>query len=194
MKFSERGNTCSITLKNSPDHLVYPQKFGVYNHALSSISLGSTGMPRRNWKRWLFKISGVNKVPCALCENGEQNRPIKWLPCFNLVPGLFLFPALPLSEGLWRYSARIEVILYRLSYSRQGCRQYLYLAIIEWDWVSRIWRIMQIEEGVIHQGRVKKDHKGTWSFMQRNWGKFQGKGPFSFYTGWVKGELSLSPA
>ena len=47
-EFSERGNTCSITLKNSPDHLVYPQKFGVYNHALSSISLGSTGMPRRN--------------------------------------------------------------------------------------------------------------------------------------------------
>ena len=30
MTFSERENTGSITYKNSPDHLVYPPKFGVY--------------------------------------------------------------------------------------------------------------------------------------------------------------------
>ena len=31
MKFSEREDTGSITLKkNSPDHLVYPSKFGAY--------------------------------------------------------------------------------------------------------------------------------------------------------------------
>ena len=46
----------------------------------------------------------------------------------------------------------LQYIALRLSYSYQGCRQYLYLAIIEWDWVSRIWRIIRIEEGVIHGG------------------------------------------
>ena len=34
VKFSDRENTGFITQKNWPHHLVYPKKFGVYNHCL----------------------------------------------------------------------------------------------------------------------------------------------------------------
>ena len=44
--------------------------------ALSSISLGRIVIPRRNWKQWLCKIWGANKVNY---ENGE------WLPFFSAI-------------------------------------------------------------------------------------------------------------
>ena len=45
--------------------LVYPQNFA---YPLSTISLGTTVLLRRNWKQWFW---GANKVHFGLCENGD---------------------------------------------------------------------------------------------------------------------------
>ena len=39
---------------------------------LSSISIGSTVIPRRNWKQWSCKILGLKKVPYGFGGNGEK--------------------------------------------------------------------------------------------------------------------------
>ena len=50
-------------------HLVYPQNFV---QPLSSISLGTTVLPRRNWKKKGYaKFWGVNRVHYGLYENCE---------------------------------------------------------------------------------------------------------------------------
>ena len=38
----------------------------------------------------------------------------------------------------------------------------IYLAITEWGWVLRIWRILQIKEGVIHRGRRRVIFPCSW--------------------------------
>ena len=39
---------------------------------LSSMSLGTTVLPRRNWKKKVYvKFGGVNRLHFGLCENGE---------------------------------------------------------------------------------------------------------------------------
>ena len=54
-------------------HLVYPpplpQEKKLHNHCLCF--LGTTAVPRTNWKQRLCKILGVNKVQYGSCENGE---------------------------------------------------------------------------------------------------------------------------
>lgn len=67
-------------------HLVYLPAPPPTNFAepFCSISLGTTVIPRRNWKQWLWKNWGRevwggeggeggegNKMHCGLCENGE---------------------------------------------------------------------------------------------------------------------------
>ena len=54
----------------------------------SSISLGMTVIPRRNWKQWLCKPLGVSKMHYGLCENGE------WENCCKLINLIALWPPL----------------------------------------------------------------------------------------------------
>ena len=61
-------------------HLVYPPA-PTQNFALpfSSISLGTSVIPRRNWKQSLCKFGGrgVNKMYYGLCENCEWMENVK---------------------------------------------------------------------------------------------------------------------
>ena len=56
-------------------------------------------------------------------------------------------------ESFWRGNALAVVVLLRVLARNVVVAKISYLAINEWARLSRIWRIKQIEEGVMYRGR-----------------------------------------